>query len=216
MFTPTQPGLKWLATGFGVVSLWFAAPVTVMAEESSVSQVLRFFGTCYAKLLITFKKLAKMKRELTKILNLPGVIVQSKKEIEKTLVLEVEASSKTACCPVCQKVSHRLHQNHWHLIKDLPWGEKEVCLKVNRRQFKCNSCSKPFSEELHFVKKRQKYTKRSARFITEEVVNSNLLNIAKRYNLTEDEVSSMINQVSQEILPIPRKSLLRFLISVKI
>ena len=137
-----------------------------------------------------------MKRELTKILNLPGVIVQSKKEIEQTLILEVEASSKTACCPVCQKVSHRLHQNHWHLIKDLPWGEKEVFLKVNRRQFKCNYCSKPFSEELGFVKKRKKYTKRYAQLITEEVAISNLRSVAKRHHLTEDEVSSMINQVS--------------------
>ncbi|KKD39164.1 MAG: hypothetical protein WAN66_22680 [Limnoraphis robusta] len=51
-----------------------------------------------------------MKRELTKILKLPGVIVKSKKEIEKTLILEVEASSKIACCPGCQKVSDRLHR----------------------------------------------------------------------------------------------------------
>ncbi|WP_413167878.1 transposase family protein [Capilliphycus salinus ALCB114379] len=140
-----------------------------------------------------------MKRELTKILDLTGVVVKSKKEIEKTLILEVEASSKTARCPSCQKVSHRLHQNHWHLVKDLPGGEKEIFLRVNRRQFKCNFCSKPFSEELNFVKKRQKYTKRYAQFIVEEVINSNLLGAAKRNNLTEKEVESMINQVSQEV-----------------
>ncbi len=40
MFTPTQTGLKWLVAGFGVVSLLFAAPVTVMAEEPSTHQVL--------------------------------------------------------------------------------------------------------------------------------------------------------------------------------
>jgi transposase len=51
-----------------------------------------------------------MKRELTQILNLPGVIVKSKKEIEKTLILDVEASSNTGCCPGCQKVSNRLHR----------------------------------------------------------------------------------------------------------
>ncbi len=135
-----------------------------------------------------------MKRELTQILHLSGVIVKSKKEIEKTIILEVEASSKTARCPACQKVSHRLHQNHWHLVKDLPWGEKEIFLRVNRRQFKCKFCSKPFSEELSFVKKRQKYTTRYTQFIVEAVINSNLLNVAQRNNLTEKEVESMINQ----------------------
>ncbi|WP_420911679.1 transposase family protein [Rippkaea orientalis] len=73
--------------------------------------------------------------------------------MEESLVLEVESQSKTSSCPRCQKVSHRLHQNHWHLIKDLPWGEKEVFLRINRRQFKCEYCSKPFSEELNFVEK---------------------------------------------------------------
>jgi transposase len=150
-----------------------------------------------------------MKRELTQIINLPGVIVKSKKEIEKTLILDVEASSNTGCCPGCQKVSNRLHQNHWHLVKDLPWAEKEVFLRVNRRQFKCDYCLKPFSEELSFVKKRQKYTKRYARLVTEEVINSNLLNVAKRHNLTEEEVDSMINQVSREIFPISLKNLKR-------
>jgi transposase len=124
-------------------------------------------------------------------------------------VLEVESQSKTPACPTCKKPSHRLHQNHWHLIKDLPWGETEIFLKVNRRQFKCTHCQKPFSEELNFVGKRKKYTDRYAQWITEQVVNSNLLNVAQRNNLTESEVGSMINQISPKKLPINLKFLKR-------
>ena len=136
-----------------------------------------------------------MNKNLTQILSLPGVIVQSQKNIEKALVLEVESEGKTARCPKCEKISHRLHQNHWHLIKDLPWGETEIFLRVNRRQFKCDSCKKPFSEELNFVGKRKKYTDRYAECITKQVVNSNLLNVAQRNSLSEAEVESMINQI---------------------
>ena len=150
-----------------------------------------------------------MKKQLTQILDLPGVIVKSQKHLEKALVLEVESQSQTARCPTCQKPSHRLHQNHWHLIKDLPWGKPEIFLRINRRQFKCNYCQKPFSEDLNFVGKRKKYTDRYAQWITEQVVNSNLLNVAERNNLTESEVESMINQISQKILPINLKSLKR-------
>ena len=64
--------------------------------------------TCYAKLLRITVKQASMKRELTKILDLTGVVVKSKTEIENNLFLEVEASSKTALCLSSQKVSHRL------------------------------------------------------------------------------------------------------------
>ncbi|OCR01443.1 hypothetical protein BCD67_21785 [Oscillatoriales cyanobacterium USR001] len=84
-----------------------------------------------------------MKRQLTQILNLPGVSVKSHKNWEQTLVLEIQNQSKTAQCPHCKQISHRLHQNHFSLIKDLPWGEQEVLLRVNRRQFKCDNCVKP-------------------------------------------------------------------------
>jgi transposase len=45
----------------------------------------------------------------------------------------VKAERKTAVCPRCSKTSHRLPQNKWHLVKDLPMGNREVSLKVNRR-----------------------------------------------------------------------------------
>ncbi|MGB5593440.1 MAG: transposase family protein [Crocosphaera sp.] len=61
------------------------------------------------------------------------------------MILEVESNSKKAFCPRCHKSSSRLHQNHYSLIKDIPWGEIEVFLRVNRRQFKGEKCSKPFS-----------------------------------------------------------------------
>ena len=150
-----------------------------------------------------------MKRQLTELLSLTGVHVKSEKKVDDILILEVESNSKKAVCPRCHKISSRLHQNHYSLIKDIPWGEKEVFLRVNRRQFKCEKCSKPFSEELDFVRKRQKHTVRYAQHITEQVVNSDLKSVAERNNLTESEVETMIKQMSQKILPISLKKLKR-------
>ena len=154
-------------------------------------------------------KTNNMKRQLTQILNLPGVIVKSQKKLDKTLVLELENLAKTARCPNCQQISYRLHQNHLSLIKDLPWGEQEVLLRINRRQFKCDNCVKPFSEKLDFVEKRKKYTNRYARFIIEQVIKSDLLNVAINNNLTQAEVESMLEQVATQILPINLKELKR-------
>jgi transposase len=71
-----------------------------------------------------------MKRQLTKVLSLSGLIVKSHKQLEKTLILEIESTSKTALCPKCQKISSRLHQNHYSLIKDIPWGENEGSIQL--------------------------------------------------------------------------------------
>ena len=44
-----------------------------------------------------------MKRQLTKLLCLVGVNVKSQKQLENTLILEVESNSKKAVCPRCHK-----------------------------------------------------------------------------------------------------------------
>ncbi|MEG4574415.1 transposase family protein [Microcoleus sp. N3A4] len=83
---------------------------------------------------------------MTQLLNLPGVIVEDSLERESTIILSVRATNKTAVCPRCDRKSHRLHQNKRHLVKDLPISNRAVILSVNRRQFKCEFCRKPFSE----------------------------------------------------------------------
>ena len=40
-----------------------------------------------------------MKMSLTKLLNLPGVMVENSKQTKETLILSVKAKNKTAVCP---------------------------------------------------------------------------------------------------------------------
>lgn len=148
-----------------------------------------------------------MKRTMTKLLNLPGVIVEDSKDTAETLILSVRVEKKTAECPRCGKKSHRLHQNKGHLVKDLPMGNKEVILKVNRRRFKCENCQKPFSETLDFVGNRKGFTYRYAHTVTEQVIHSDVSNVAKNNGLTEEEVWSMVITVAKNIIPVDVKDL---------
>ena len=99
-------------------------------------------------------------KTLTEILNLDSVKVNSYRQHEGIgIILQVELLKKESTYPRCGKKSHRLHQNHRYLVKDLPLSGQAVYLEVNRRQFKCDSCEKPFSEDLDFLRKRKTYTK---------------------------------------------------------
>ncbi|MEQ9236047.1 MAG: transposase family protein [Coleofasciculus sp. E2-BRE-01] len=80
---------------------------------------------------------------MTKLLNLPGVIVEKIQETEGALILSVKVQKKTAKCPRWGHTSHRLHQNKRHLVRDLPICNREVMLYLNRRRFKCDHCKKP-------------------------------------------------------------------------
>jgi transposase len=89
---------------------------------------------------------------MTKLLNLPGVMVEKIQEAEGTLILSVKVQNKTAKCSRCGHTSHRLHQNKRHLVRDLPICNREVMLYLNRRRFKCDHCKKPFTAFLSLVR----------------------------------------------------------------
>ncbi|MCC5620850.1 ISL3 family transposase [Nostoc sp. CHAB 5715] len=141
-----------------------------------------------------------MKFSVEQILNLPGIKVLNCQDIEGLgLIIEIQADSKSSKCPRCGKASHSIHQNHWRNIKDLPWSNQQVILRVNRRQFRCKNCQKPFSEDLDFVDKQRGYTKRFAIEIVKQVLDSNIRSVAERNDLSESEIQSMLDYLESDI-----------------
>lgn len=134
------------------------------------------------------------------IINLPEFKVKNYRFIEGFgLVLILEKKEKTACCPSCGKKSNKLHKNYRYLVRDLPIIEHDVYLKVNRRQFKCSHCQKPFTEHFDSIKKTRTYTERLAEKIIAEVVESDVKNVAQRNSLSEKEVETILKEKFAEL-----------------
>lgn len=147
---------------------------------------------------MTFKSGNKL---LTELLNIKGIKVISKRQHEGIgIIFQVEPLNKESICPHCGTLSYRLHQNHRYLIKDLPLSGQPVYLEINRRQFKCDECRKPFSEELNFLKKRRTYTKRLAHSIVQEVLENDIHGVAKKSHVTTEEIETMLKDMAQELL----------------
>jgi transposase len=135
---------------------------------------------------------------LTQILNLPGIEVESYTDCGKQLILEVEAMTTQVACPRCEQISSHPHQNHGYLARDLSISGRTVFLKINRRQFKCRTCDKPFSETLDFIDPRRKQTNRFAEMIVQQVLHSDMHNVALQNDLTDEEVWSMVQHLSKK------------------
>lgn len=145
-----------------------------------------------------FKKNIKI---LTQILNIEGVKVISHSQYKGIgIILQIESLTNDCVCPRCGMKSHKLHQNHRYIIKDLPLGEQQVFLEINKRQFKCDKCKKPFSEELEFVDSRRKYTKRLANQTIKEVLDSDIQSISQKGNLTTEEIERILKDASKKFV----------------
>ncbi|GAL93068.1 mobile element protein [Microcystis aeruginosa NIES-44] len=72
-------------------------------------------------------------------------------------------------------------------------------LQVNRRQFKCDNCRNPLSEELDFVASKRTYTKRLAENILEQLKSGDILNVSRRNDVTEEEIQRRLEDIAEEI-----------------
>jgi transposase len=147
---------------------------------------------------------------LTEILNIPGVKVTNYSQHSGIgIILRLESESQEAICPNCGTLSRKIHQNHRHLVKDFPMLGQPTYLEVNRRQFKCEKCSKPFSESLSYVKKKRKYTNRLSKSIIEQVLSSNIKSVAKKNDVSEEEIQTMLKDAAKELINEKPKSIKR-------
>ena len=138
---------------------------------------------------------------MTELLNLEGTKVSSYRQHERIgIILQVEQITMESLCPRCGSKSSKLHQNHRHIIKDLPWGDREVFLEINKRQFKCEKCEKPFSEEIEFVRARRTYTRRLAVKTIEEVLRDDISSVAAKGTVTTEEIERMLKDASEDLL----------------
>ena len=145
---------------------------------------------------------------MTQLLNLEGVKVIDYRIIEGIgIILSLENTKKEVVCPNCGQTTKLLHQNNFQTVRDLSFGQQSVYLKVNRRRMRCTHCQNKFTEELDFVRRKRVHTLRFVEKIIEEVLNSDIKNVAKRNDLSEPEIETMLKDLGSDLVTEKPKNL---------
>ncbi len=145
---------------------------------------------------------------MTQLLNLEGVKVIDYRIIEGIgIIFSLENKKKQVICPNCGKITELLHQNNFQTVRDLSFGNQSVYLKINRRRMRCPHCQNKFTEELDFVRRKRIHTLRFVEKIIEEVLNSDIKNVAKRNDLSEQEIETMLKDLGSDLVTEKPKNL---------
>jgi transposase len=98
---------------------------------------------------------------LTKLLNLANLEVNSYETTEEAVILDVRPTQTVAMCPGCQKASGRVHDyDDARLIRDLSLFGRKGYVRLRSRRFECEGCQKAFTERLEWVSLGSSYTRR--------------------------------------------------------
>jgi len=80
-----------------------------------------------------------------------GLVITSHFATETQLVVQVACRLPTACCPLCQLPSDRIHGHYGRAVADLPCAGWRVILALTVRKFVCRTPTCPrqiFTERL--------------------------------------------------------------------
>ncbi|MBW4698365.1 MAG: transposase family protein [Aphanocapsa lilacina HA4352-LM1] len=89
--------------------------------------------------------------EITELLELPNIYVESYSKTDKGWLLQLRPLSDGMRCPGCGRFIDRVHQAPKVIIRDLAILKRPVHLQIPRRQFHCQGC---FILALHWMQMR--------------------------------------------------------------
>ena len=64
---------------------------------------------------------------------------------------------------------------------------------------RCDRCGQKFREELEFTKKKRSYTKRFKNKIIQEIIESDIKNVAQRNDISEQVIETMLRDTIKEL-----------------
>lgn len=130
------------------------------------------------------------------LLNLPGVTVVGRSQVEGCICFHLKMLAREMDCPHCGKATKELHQVRPILVRDLPSFGQPVYLKVPRRNFYCRACQKYVTERVEFLNWRRQYTRRYEENIYQRVLHNSVEQISREEGLTYEQIEGIFSAVS--------------------
>lgn len=133
---------------------------------------------------------------ITKLVEIKGIKLEKVEETEDKITITSKCKKRHKTCLCCGSKKIDIHDHRQQNIRDLPYRDKQVILKIDIRRFKCRECGKRFTEDKQFVSKHCQITKRLKRRVLEEFKNKiSIKDIAKKFYISPKTVSNIIDTV---------------------
>lgn len=140
---------------------------------------------------------------LTSILNLRHLKPLSVDETEHDYHVRAESTLETRKCQHCQSDSIIGFGRYEILIRDLPVHGKRVGIYLNRRRYKCRSCTKTFGEAIPEINDKREMTSRLVDWIGKQAIKRPFAHVAEETGVVINTVraifSDYVNDLEKQV-----------------
>ncbi len=109
----------------------------------------------------------------------------------RTVTIYLKPSGRTMYCEQCGSRCRQVHETTVRRVRDLPLMALQVRLMVPRRRVWCEQCGGPRLEKLAWLGRYQRVTDRLAEAVSQLLVSSNIIAVARFFQLGWHTVKSL-------------------------
>ena len=114
-----------------------------------------------------------------------GVEIVHQEEVGTGAIrLVVAQVERSAVCPICRRVTTKVHDTRARVKADQPVGDQFVSLVVLRRRFACARCPGTFTEDDPTCGRRRRLTRRLRTRLGRESVHQTVQQVARSYGVS--------------------------------
>jgi len=129
----------------------------------------------------------------------------------RTVMIHLRPSAKAMHCEHCGSRCQQVHETTVRRVRDLPLFALRVVLVVPRRRVWCEHCGGPRLEKLSWLGRYQRVTNRLAEAVSQLLLSSNILAVARFFQLGWHTVKSLDKAALQDNVREPDWSQIRYL-----
>jgi transposase len=129
----------------------------------------------------------------------------------RTVMIHLKPSAKTMHCEHCGSRCRQVHETTMRRVRDLPLFALRVVLVVPRRRVWCERCGGPRLEKLSWLGRYQRVTDRLAEAVSQLLLSSNILAVARFFQLGWHTVKALDKAALQDSVREPDWSQIRYL-----
>ena len=133
---------------------------------------------------------------ITELLDLKEVNILKQEILDDKVILTVEYNVKPHACPQCGYITSLVHDYRIHTVIDIPFQNKKVIIKYNKRRYRCPCCNKRFDENQLFAPKNCQYSSRMNYYLLTQLSSKcSIADVAKN-NLTScNKLFRLLNEI---------------------
>lgn len=140
-----------------------------------------------------------------KLLGLEGILIKKVYNNPKSLSLLIRMPRKVHVCPCCHTKTDKIHDYRNQVIKDIPAFGKPTVLILRKRRYICPNCNKRFFEEISWLPRYYRITKRLVTYIIKRLSGVNSFkSVADEVNLSVSSVIRIFDIIDTPKVNMPK------------